>query len=356
MSIERYQLIIFPKNNKYRFTNKGWEIEGLESMDKEIIKNILNNDEFELDSSYRSILDNDDLYYYYQKESMMIEIALRVSNTRISQISLQISISNKKNVFSKILSISKNINEKIPISILDIQLKRIVSFNNIDGFSGSIQKFNEKKIMAMNILELDEHFFSEPVGCGHRFYQYLRDNESRRLTSHEKWSDNRKKNGYIVRDKYMKNYKCQEVYLNLNNEFFYIGTGDFVYSFFDSIWILYANKYGNWGENSKILMKNLYSGKVGFNQVCNLLCELEIIERIFKSISIKDKIWLEKRSYDSQFEESDNEKVYTMFNINNGSNLLEIIRRVALLSIETKQDILVEYRTNKKSMISSESL
>ena len=74
------------------------------------------------------------------------------------------------------------------------------------------------------------------------------------------------------------------------NFFWYpIGTGDFFYSFFSTICV--NIEYSRWGSKFPILMQELYTGTVSYNNIYKAIEEINIVDDELKRIPPNKVVW-----------------------------------------------------------------
>lgn len=71
--------------------------------------------------------------------------------------------------------------------------------------------------------------------------------------------------------------------------FYKVGSGDFMNSFFSTVYIKLENL--KWGSKYPIIMNNLYSGKIQKDDISKAKHEIEDIEYCFSMLSPKEIIW-----------------------------------------------------------------
>ena len=125
---------------------------------------------------------------------------------------------------------------------------------------------------------------------------------------------------------------------------FHIGNGDFLHSFFSTI--AYNLEDKKWGSKYPIIMNQLYSGELKYEQIHKALGELEDIRLRLSDLSPDRVIWdiddLSKPMPWGDNISSDITDLSNYFVTSDGDDLITILHHAIDKAMELKSDIIIE--------------
>jgi hypothetical protein len=125
--------------------------------------------------------------------------------------------------------------------------------------------------------------------------------------------------------------------------FYKIGTGDFLNSFFSTVYVKLENF--NWGSRYPIIMNELYNGAIRKEKINAALIELEDIKNNLAVLSPKDVVWdfenLEALPPWGDNISSDITNLSNYFVTSDGDDLLYILKKAMKTSVEIDEDLVI---------------
>jgi len=123
--------------------------------------------------------------------------------------------------------------------------------------------------------------------------------------------------------------------------FYTVGTGDFLNSFFSTIYVKLENS--NWGSKYPIIMNDLYNGKIEKENINQAQKELENLRIHLAKFSPKDIVWdFEDLNALPPWGDNISSEITNLSNYfvtGEGDNLLDVLEKAMNTSIEIEEDL-----------------
>ena len=130
----------------------------------------------------------------------------------------------------------------------------------------------------------------------------------------------------------------------VGDEYYSVGSGDFLHSFFSTI--AYNLENGNWGIKYPYIMNELYRGELEVESVKECLAELEIIRTELKKFLPDKVVWdiddLSKRPPWGDNISADITDLSNYFVTNDGEDFIEVLKEALEKAIELNEKLLIE--------------
>jgi len=126
--------------------------------------------------------------------------------------------------------------------------------------------------------------------------------------------------------------------------FYTIGMGDFLNSFFSTIYIKLEKS--EWGSKYPIIMNDLYSGIIKKEKMNDALIELETLKNHLAKFSPKDIVWdFENLNALPPWGNNISSEITDLSNYfvtSEGEDLLDVLKKAMNTSIEIDEDLVIE--------------
>ncbi|CAM4013128.1 Immunity protein 70 [Pedobacter westerhofensis] len=126
--------------------------------------------------------------------------------------------------------------------------------------------------------------------------------------------------------------------------FYKVGTGDFLNSFFSTIFIRLENS--SWGSKYPLIMNHLYSGLLESEEALNAKAELSSIKKNLEALSPADIIWdfedLTSRPPWGDEISDDIKDLAHYFITSDGENLLDVLEKAIDTSLEIVEAVQIK--------------
>ena len=130
----------------------------------------------------------------------------------------------------------------------------------------------------------------------------------------------------------------------VGDEYYSVGSGDFLHSFFSTI--AYNLENGDWGIKYPYIMNELYRGELEVESVKECLTELEIIRNELKKYLPDKVVWdfddLSKRPPWGDNISADITDLSNYFVTNDGEDFIEILKESLEKAIELNEKLLID--------------
>ena len=130
----------------------------------------------------------------------------------------------------------------------------------------------------------------------------------------------------------------------VRDEYYSVGSGDFLYSFFSTI--AYNLENGDWGSKYPYIMNELYRGELEVESVKECLAELENIRNELKKYLPDKVVWdiddLSKRPPWGDNISADITDLSNYFVTNEGEDFIEVLKEALEKALELKEKLLIE--------------
>ena len=130
----------------------------------------------------------------------------------------------------------------------------------------------------------------------------------------------------------------------VRDEYYSVGSGDFLYSFFSTI--AYNLENGDWGSKYPYIMNELYRGELEVESAKECLAELEIIRNELKKYLPDKVVWdiddLSKRPPWGDNISADITDLSNYFVTNEGEDFIEVLKEALEKTLELKEKLLIE--------------
>jgi len=125
--------------------------------------------------------------------------------------------------------------------------------------------------------------------------------------------------------------------------FYKVGSGDFLNSFFSTIYI--KLEHSDWGSKYPIVMNDLYNGVIDKKKTSKALTELENLKKGFALLSPEEIVWdfenLKASPPWGADISSDITDLSNYFITSDGDNLLDVLKKALNASIEIDADLVI---------------
>ena len=130
----------------------------------------------------------------------------------------------------------------------------------------------------------------------------------------------------------------------VRDEYYSVGSGDFLYSFFSTI--AYNLENGDWGSKYPYIMNELYRGELEVESVKECLAELENIRNELKKYLPDKVVWdiddLSKRPPWGDNISADITDLSNYFVTNEGEDFIEVLKEALEKALELNEKLLIE--------------
>lgn len=126
--------------------------------------------------------------------------------------------------------------------------------------------------------------------------------------------------------------------------FYSVGTGDFLNSFFSTIYVKLEDL--DWGSRYPVLMHELYNGRVENNKVGELKIELEKLSVDLSRLAPSEIVWdFEDLKAEPPWGSNISEDIINMadyFVTSEGENLLDVLERACNACLKIDEDLAIK--------------
>ncbi|WP_289064396.1 Imm70 family immunity protein [uncultured Zobellia sp.] len=132
--------------------------------------------------------------------------------------------------------------------------------------------------------------------------------------------------------------------LYMDPVFLTIGTGDFLNSFFSTIFIKLENS--EWGKKYPITMNNLYMGEVKLDKIPEAIIEIDLLKKQLQTLPPSEVVWdFENLSSNPPWGNNISESIKNLadyFVTSNGENLVDLIKEAYHVALEIEEPVIVK--------------
>lgn len=170
MGLESYNFLLYPKKNKVRLTDDGWETYGedlvLFTNITRVFEAIPNVNVYIPKDKWST--DDSECYYSYRDDTSIIEMQINsgVKSENVEEISVRFAVCNPEGTFEKTIQLCRQIAIQLELNVLDMKLHEVLDFDNEIQLWKSKKKFGEKRETFFLTFDFPVGIITKPLYCG----------------------------------------------------------------------------------------------------------------------------------------------------------------------------------------------